>query len=181
MLAHSDGCGLLNMIFMFNFHLLLHHCCDISQISNTVECCLWDMSPAQSGASWLKGTNFASLGDSYQCSAAPQQQECLWLAKPCEKPFAEYGYASPGLLCHVISNTITWPLSPCRCAPVWLPVPWDASIPHAEIQIWNRDHRKLRHLQRWDRTSSDHGPQSMYKRMMVIIIMLFAALWFAPI
>lgn len=164
MLAYNDGYGLLNTILMFNFHLLLPHCCDVSQISNTVQCCLWDMSPAQPGALWLKATNFASLGNSYQFRehAAPWQQECLWLAKPYEKPFAEEGYASPGLLCHVISNTTTWPLPPCRCAPVWSPAPWDASIPHAEIQIRNRDHRKLRHLQRWDRTSSDHGPQSFF-------------------
>lgn len=121
MLAHTDGYGLLSIILIFNFQLLLPHCCDnISQISNIVQCHLWDMSPTQPGASWLKATNFASLGNSsrHRDHAAPPQQDCLLLAEPCEKSSPEYGCASPALLCHGISNTVSWPLvtlQVCSC------------------------------------------------------------------
>lgn len=109
MLAHNDGYGLLSMVYMFNFCLLLPHCCDnISQISNIAQCCLWAMSLAQPGASWLEVNNFVSLGNSSQCRGhgTPLQQGCLLLAKPCEKSSPECGCASPALLWHVIYTTI---------------------------------------------------------------------------
>jgi len=163
MLAHNDEYGLLSMIFIFNFYLLLPHCCDISWISNIAQSCLWEMSPTQVGTSRLKATNFALLGNSSQCRghAAPLQQGYLLLAKPCEEPSPEYGCASPALLCqHHYLTLATLQVCSCPTASTQECLPSHMPKQGSEIEITENSDI----CRKGNRPSSNHGAQSFFTR-----------------